>query len=1104
LRSIEAYAAAVTLLACLAAPGAARAGDAACVSSSARQEEVFCADTHFLVVLHLAHMQIIARSETVYVDGVRALRGMQYEIDYSRGFLSLKHGLEPGSCLSISYRVLPSLFKCGYSLRSVDESRSDGSLAGSANVMPDEEVALRREPAYNLRASGSKTVSMEAGSLGGVKIDQSLSLSIGGNIGRSVSVVGVLSDKDFGFGQTSQTTRLKDLDKVFIEVTSPGAEARVGDIDLAESPGELLRFERSMTGFYASASRGRGGVRASAASSRTASESVLIEGREGISGPYVVTGPDGRPVSMVPNKERVWVDGLPMQRGKGFDYTVDYAAGAIYFNPSRFIRENSRIAVDYEVQDYEAGRQFYFAGSDLAINENTTVKVTVVNERRTPLASLGSDDIPGGSPSLGTDGPSGWEDGGRYVGPGQGDFVKAEQGSVTFYEYVGDFAGDYEVTFSRVEDGSGDYQYLFSEKWQKYVYLYTGQGSYVAMIGPSPELNSQVVHMAASGSIGSGVEFSTEGALSKSGQRDGGGGWDEAGDGAYSVRLKASTALPRVGGLETGGIKLEVNRRSIGPSYQIFGRIRNPDFMEVWGLTPGNAYEESDGFNVGYTLGNLFKADGGMGRMETDAGRSQRRHASLTIGRQAFGLTAATDLVDMESAGAEGDIVKRGVDLRFPVSIARMNIGNRYEERSPVGGTVSYRRNEIYSEVGFPGDSENLSIKFARTGESRPEGEDWLEYSTVTEGRLEFSANRGSRLEMRGVMGQSRVDYAEHTGRSDIVTTACDLALNVRELYLVSTLSFDYGLASTLTTLYESELVRVGSGGDYDSLGNYVENGDYTLSRREAGKAPVTRMRSRLVLETGKSGKILHKRRLTTRAEIAVDGESTDGRLSRSAFPGYGEIMYGENMMQGRVSASGQIVLNRIGDNTISADFRGARGQDRRCADRVETTAQEQVQVRVISNAVGRMTVSLEGRLSSNRRSIGTGPQAVLRNLAARSVRLDLERPFLRNLRALLGLEIGREKSTVPDYEITQADFSPGLRMFAGDLRFDARMNVRRIINGESVLSAGYMKRNFIDWSTRVSFNHTRYTSLSLEYTGRQFEGSPAIHNMRASVNATF
>lgn len=1104
MRSSKRHSVTTALLIAWSAVSLSSAAGAVGVSTCLRQEEVFFAETHAVPLFNLSHRQIIAESETVFVDGEFVERGFLYDLDYARGILKVNGGLLSGSCLRVTYRVFPFALKGDYTLRSLDMNRREGAARPAGNVPADEQVPVRSDPGYSLRASGSKTVAMEAGSLGGVKVDQSLSLSLGGSIGNSVSVVGVLSDRDFGFDQAGQTQKLKDLDKVFIEVSSPRATARVGDIEMAQAPGELLRFERSMTGFYASASRGESGLRASAASSRTVTESVLIEGREGISGPYVVTGPDGLPVMMVPNKERVWVDGIPMQRGKGMDYTVDYSSGALYFNPSRFIRERSRIVVDYEVQEYDGGRQFYFAGSDLVFGGNSKVGITVVNERFSPAALAAAEEMPGSSVNLGTGGDSGWEDGGRYVGPGNGDFVRAEQDSAYFYEYVGDFTGDYQVVFTRVEDGKGDYEYVFSERWQKNIYLYTGLGGYVAMIGPSPELSSQVVHLAASGSIGENIEIRTEGALSKAGERAGDGDWEDIGDGAYSVRLRGETALPALGGLDVGAVEFEVKRRSVGASYQTFGRIRNPDFIDVWGMKPTSVYEETDGLNLGYKWGERIRADAGFGRMETDAGKSQRRHARVTLGRKDFGLTAMTDVVDVDSETGGRGILRRGVDLRLPVRVMSVNLGDKYEERILGDGPDSFRRNEVYSELRFLGGDQSLSLRMARTGESRIGDAGWADYSTVTEGRVELEAQMGTGLQMRAVLGQSRIVYAEKVGPGDLTSTACDIAVSLRDLYMLSALTVDYGLSNTLTTIYESELIEVGSGGDCDSLGNYVENGGYTISRREAGRAPVTRLRSRLQLETGKSGKILHARRFTTRTEIAVEGESVDEDFRRAAFPLYGDIMYSPSMMLGRITASEQIVLNRIGKNTISADLRGTRGQDRRCEDRAERFAQDLINVRLVSNSFDRVTLSLSGELRSSRRSIGTGSQAVERNIKGRSVRMDLERPLWRSLRALLGVELAKEESTVPAYDITEADFSPGLTLFAGSLRCDARVNVRRILSGETPLASGYSKRNSLDWSTRMSFNHTRYTSLSLEYTGRRLEQSPAIHNVRASVNATF
>jgi len=1103
LRSTDLGTGLVAVLVGAALVSAAGLARAAGVTTCSRREETFCATTHALSILHLSHRQVIAASESVYIDGSPAESGLHYEIDYAHGLVNVPGGLRPGSCLRISYKVFPFLLKADYSLRRLDRARRDGAGPAVGGPGPSDPGPSRRAPDYSLRASGSKTVAIEAGTLGGVKVDQSLSLSLGGDIGKSVSVVGVLSDKDFGFDRAGGTENLTDLDKVFIEVRSAAATARVGDIEMAQAPGELLSFERNLTGFYASASRGRSGIRASAASSRTTTRSVVIEGREGISGPYVVTGDDGLPVEMVPNSERVWVDGMAMRRGKGMDYTVDYSTGAIYFSPSRSMREASRIVVDYEVQDRDGGRQLYYAASDLALGENASVGLTVVSERFSPVALVPEAGSPG-APDLGAAGGAGWLDGGRYVGPGKGDFVKVEAGSTFHYEYVGDSAGDYEVSFSRVEPGEGDYAYVFSEAWQKHIYLYAAAGDYVAMVAPRPETVSQVVHLAGTGSLGEKVEFKAEGALSRSRGRVDAASPGEVSDGAYVVRVRGESALPDLAGVDAGAVEFEVNRRSVGAGFETFGRIRNPDFVEVWGLKPSSVYEETEGVNIGYKRGAGMSADVGLGRMHTDAGRSSRKHARLAFGGRGLGLTAMTDVVDVTPAdGGAGGILRRGVDLRAPIGPASVNLGGRSEERTLGDGPGAFRRNEIYSEIRLPGLPRHLRAELSRIRESRLDEAAWRDYSTVTEGRVEFDARKGSLLEVRGVLAQSRIAYSEAAGLDDGTSTACDLAVSFRDLYMLSALTFDYGLASTLTTLYETEVIEVGAGGDYDSLGDYVTGGGYTISRREVGRAPVTRLRSRLVMETGRSGKILHKRRFTTRTEVAVEGESVDSSIRRAALPGYRDLTQGENMMLGRVTLSEQIVLSRLGNNTVTADFRGTRGQDRRCQGRLERFAQDRVQVRLISNAFDKTTVAVEAELRSSRNTAGTGAQVVERRLDARSARMEIERPLSGNVRGLLAVKVERQESTAPSYDVTEAALGPGLTMYAGDLRCDARVNIRRVLGGGAA-GAGYYGRDSVDWNARLSFNHTRFTSLSVEYTGTRVQDMPALHKLRASVNAAF
>ena len=263
------------------------------VTISCRQADAFAVEES-LRVYHLSNRLVFASSDSVTSGSEPLMRDRDYRIDYAEGIIYIKRVLDSEDSLYVRYACLPSRLEPTYCLRPVGR-KLDTDSESRDREMP----AVGRERSYNLKASGSKTISVETGTLKEVRINQSLNLSLGGTIGEGVEVRGVLSDRDATFDNAGSTTRLRDLDRIFMEVRSANAYARVGDLEIAQSPGDLLSFKRSMTGFLGNASYGSSELTASGAASRSMYETVEINGTEGISGPYQVVGRDGERADMV-------------------------------------------------------------------------------------------------------------------------------------------------------------------------------------------------------------------------------------------------------------------------------------------------------------------------------------------------------------------------------------------------------------------------------------------------------------------------------------------------------------------------------------------------------------------------------------------------------------------------------------------------------------------------------------------------------------------------------------------------------------------------------------------------------------------------------------
>jgi hypothetical protein len=1086
--------AAGAVFAVLSIQGGVRAGE---VRLSCRYEETFTVDRSGPCALYLSRQPVVRASETVEVDTVRLERDVDYFIDYSQGIVYLAGGEGRVAGARVGYSVLPFDMKPAYRLREVGETRWEvsGTRAASAPVR-------KRESVSDLRASGSKTVSIETGSLTDFRVSQALNLTIAGKVGDGVEVKGVLSDKDMSLGERSATARLQDLDRVFMEVRSSRALARVGDLEINESPGELLSFRRNLTGFLGDASLGRKRVVVSGAQSRTRNETALISAREGISGPYTIAGAAGELPDIVTNSEKVWLDGEPMKRGRSADYTIDYERGEIYFNPARMMRDGARIVVDYESENQEAQQQFYYARSSVGLGNAATVAVSFLNESASLAADAGTPLSAGGDPGTSTDK---WVEGAKFVGLG-GDYAQVRMDSVVYYEYAGEGAGEYDVAFTWVGEGKGTYSYVFSDRWDREVHVYTGSGQYVDKIQVLPERTSQVVHLAASVTPAGWLAVTSEVAQSRGHKQNEEGLWELKQDQAYTVGVRSDLVMPVVAGRSTGAVEVAASRKWIGAGYLAVARLRSPGTLERWAQDPGQGSEATDEINLTYRLGKSLTTSMELGSMGTESGDSRRRRLAVDMGSERLGFAATSEVAGFDASSGARQLQRSVVGVRVPVKWVGMELGRRYSLEDQLVEGRAEMLVEYYSMARLSGPGGSLALSVTQATEQRGAAGDSLgAYSSSLEGKAEFAADRAGRLALRGQVAHRRADYAPSTGLSDRTMTGADFGISLRDLSFITSLALDYGLANTLTSTYSTKLVRVGSGGDYDSAGNYVPGaGSYEITRYETGKQPVSRMKAALSVDTGLKGKILVDRGISSRTKMEIEGETVGGSTARLALPDPAYVLNADEVVYGKVDLSEEVVVGRVRGLAFSLTTRATQSLDTRCAGRSENQTTTQTVGRIARAGLGRTSASIEGRLGTQRKMVETSSGSMEPSARTLGLTTGLERMLAGSFRGRMAVGLSNERRTEPASAFTEMNFSPGFTVFAGALRCDGGLVLRRLVSDENASAYEINMRNSLDWNSKLNLRHGRYTSLALEYLGRKTRGARAVHNLKASLSASF
>jgi len=287
-----------------------------------------------------------------HIDGVAP---EQYRIRPER---SLLVWIKPPSADSIiiQYRVFP------FSLVQVSARNRYDSVRNRFYVMPfsGNSPGSGTSGGFslgNIRADGSIGRQIGFGNAQDAVVNSTLNLQLSGMLGDSIQLEAAITDNNLPIQPDGSTQQLNEFDQVYIRFQKDPWQLHLGDIDIREDRSHYLRFYKRMQGvsFQTRQSFGKdisGStlVSASIAKGKFARQEIIPG--EGNQGPYRLRGPNGEFFFVVlANTERVYYDGLLLQRGEDQDYVINYNTAEITFTPKRMITKDSRIQVEFELAE---------------------------------------------------------------------------------------------------------------------------------------------------------------------------------------------------------------------------------------------------------------------------------------------------------------------------------------------------------------------------------------------------------------------------------------------------------------------------------------------------------------------------------------------------------------------------------------------------------------------------------------------------------------------------------------------------------------------------------------------------------------------------------
>ena len=212
----------------------------------------------------------------------------------------------------------------------------------------------------NLNYRGSISRSILAGNNQDLSLNSNLNLQFSGKIDPETEIAAVITDNNIPIQPDGATRQIQEFDKIYIQVRRKNISLLAGDYEIGSQQGYFMKYYKKLRGATLTNQIGLPNKntlnsKTSFAISRGKFSRMVINGIEGNQGPYKLIGAEGESfIIILSGTEKVFLDGLVMQRGLQDDFTIDYNRGDFSFTSKRMITKDSRIIVEFEyvVQNY--------------------------------------------------------------------------------------------------------------------------------------------------------------------------------------------------------------------------------------------------------------------------------------------------------------------------------------------------------------------------------------------------------------------------------------------------------------------------------------------------------------------------------------------------------------------------------------------------------------------------------------------------------------------------------------------------------------------------------------------------------------------------------
>ncbi len=493
-----------------------------------------------------------------------------------------------------------------------------------------------------LQQSGSLSRGVIVGSNQDFALESGLQFELNGQLTEDVYLDAVLTDQNIPIQPDGTTQSIREFDKVLIRLRSDKASLEMGDVDVSLQQSTFGQLNRRLQGASGTVTTRAGDAKVALSTVRGTFRTQQFQGSDGVQGPYRLRDKNEEEfIIVLAGTERVYINGNQISRGEENEYIIDYGLGEITFTDNVFMKDETRIYVEFEYIDQDFTRTL-IAGeaNELLFDDRLELGISVIRQADGDdllsqqalseqdirfLEQLG-DDLDNAIVSGVISNPDDTNINIKYA---RVDTVYEGEAYQIFKNIPGSIQSNLVVRFSSVGFGNGSYRRIGDAiNGLLYEWVGPGNGSYEPFRRlPAPEKH-QMIALNSKLKITNRVSWNNEIALSDLDKnRFSTLNNEDNRDLAFSTDFSMDK-------IDVGfaDLDLSVSHRQSGENFQFFERTREVEFDRKWNVNANNLTGEKESevsTQLHFEDHSLINAS--YGRLVFSGFESNRQQSSVNV-----------------------------------------------------------------------------------------------------------------------------------------------------------------------------------------------------------------------------------------------------------------------------------------------------------------------------------------------------------------------------------------------------------------------------------------------------------------------------------------